>query len=165
MGASWFREPGYRKADPQNTATLLSKPFFPGAERPVGKRSVRCPLPYGPGKAIVTALINGWCMAQNLAYARVKRAASEFGDFGRLHEADMCDATTDEMIQAYTEGHEEQAHGGGLRIEGEGAPRELQGACSVRAWRRRRAARAGLHPQPQAACFQQAVVDRTPAHA
>jgi putative transposase len=32
---------------------------------------------------------------------------------------------TEEMIAAYIEGHEEQAHDGGFRIEGEDAPREL----------------------------------------
>ena len=47
-----------------------------------------------PGKVTVTAFLNGWCPAQNLAFERAKRAAAEFGDKVVFREIDTSDRET-----------------------------------------------------------------------
>jgi len=87
MRASWFSKQGYVKADRRGVAVLLWKPFVAGATPPRWYRNERKPQPV-PGKVAVTAFVNGWCMAQNLAYERAKRAAAEFGDKVVFREID-----------------------------------------------------------------------------
>ena len=87
MKASWFRKQGYVKADRDGMAVLLWKPFAYGAEPPRWLKRKRKPQTT-PGKVTVTAFVNGWCMGQNLAYERAKRAAAEFGDSVLFREID-----------------------------------------------------------------------------
>ena len=42
-------------------------------------------------KTLVSAFVNGWCLAQNLIYERAKRAALEFGDKVVFREIDTSD--------------------------------------------------------------------------
>ena len=58
---------------------LLWKPFTEDAIQPKWIKQKKKPEKI-PGKATVTAFINGWCPAQNIVFERAKRAASEFGD-------------------------------------------------------------------------------------
>ncbi|MFC1958858.1 hypothetical protein ACFLV6_02975, partial [Chloroflexota bacterium] len=54
------------------------KPFTQDAKPPeLMKRKKKPELI--PGKVAVTSFVNGWCMAQNLAFERAKRAAVKFG--------------------------------------------------------------------------------------
>lgn len=76
MKASWFRKHGYKAADREGMMSLLWKPFTPDARPPRWIRQKKKPAGQ-PGKVVVTAFVNGWCMAQNLAYERAKRAAAE----------------------------------------------------------------------------------------
>jgi len=81
MRASWFKKRGYVKIDQQGFLgeALLWKPFTQGATPP---RLIKPKKRPGilPGKVAVTALLNGWCPAQNMIFERAKRAAAEFGD-------------------------------------------------------------------------------------
>ncbi|HOW86540.1 MAG TPA: GNAT family N-acetyltransferase [Candidatus Aminicenantes bacterium] len=79
MRASWFKKHGYRKADALGMQVLLWKPFAADAEPPRWIRDKKRPEPE-PGKVAVTALVNGWCPAMNMAFERAKRAAAGFGD-------------------------------------------------------------------------------------
>lgn len=79
MRASWFRRHGYRRADRRGLASLVWKPFVPGAEPPAWPAATgRRPEPVA-GKVIVTGCVSGWCPAQNLAFERARRAAAPFG--------------------------------------------------------------------------------------
>lgn len=88
MKASWFKKHGYHKADRQGISVLLWKSFTDDATPPrwFPKRTEQ--LDRVPGKVTVTALVNGWCLAQNLVYERAKRAAMEFGDKVVFQEID-----------------------------------------------------------------------------
>jgi GNAT superfamily N-acetyltransferase len=91
MRASWFRRHGYRRADRRGLVSLVWKPFADGAEPPrwpaaTGKR----PEP-APGKVVVTACMNGWCPAMNLAFERARRAAVPFGDAVEVRRVDTFD--------------------------------------------------------------------------
>ena len=81
MKASWFKKQGYTKVDKQGLlgGVLLWKPFTDDAVPPKWIKQKKKPEMI-PGKVTVTAFLNGWCPAQNLAFERAKRAASEFGD-------------------------------------------------------------------------------------
>ncbi len=88
MKASWFRKQGYRNADRQGISQLLWKPFTDDAQPPrwfpkTGKQ----PEPVD-GKVDVTAFTSGWCMVQNLAYERAKRAAADLGEAVEFREID-----------------------------------------------------------------------------
>jgi len=94
MRASWFRRHGYRKADRKGLAALLWKPFAADAVAPrwlaeTGKR----PEPV-PGKVAITACLNGWCPAQNLAFERARRAAAPHGEKVELRLVDTSDRAT-----------------------------------------------------------------------
>jgi len=78
MRASWFRKHGYRKADKIGMQILLWKPFADDAVAPKWIREKKKPET-APGKVTVTAFIDGWCPAVNMAVERAKRAVSEFG--------------------------------------------------------------------------------------
>ena len=89
MKASWFKKHGYRKADRNGLSVLLWKPFTADARPPrwfTKKKKLPDPV---PGKVNVTAFVNGWCMAMNLAVERVRRAASELGDRVVYREIDV----------------------------------------------------------------------------
>lgn len=81
MKASWFRKHGYTKVDKQGFLgqVLLWKPFTGEAIPPKWIKQKKKPEMI-PGKVTVTALLDGWCPAQNLVFERAKRAASELGD-------------------------------------------------------------------------------------
>ncbi len=87
MKASWFRKQGYIKADRDGMAVLLWKLFADSAQPPRWFKRKRKPQTT-PGKVTVTAFVNGWCMGQNLAYERAKRAAAELGDRVLFREID-----------------------------------------------------------------------------
>ncbi|MFH0964107.1 MAG: GNAT family N-acetyltransferase [Planctomycetota bacterium] len=93
MRASWFKKQGYFKADRQGLAVLLWKSFADGATPPRWFKSKRRPE-LVPGKVKVTAFVHGWCMGQNLAYERAKRAAAEFGDKVLFCEIDALERQT-----------------------------------------------------------------------
>ncbi|MBN2030527.1 GNAT family N-acetyltransferase [bacterium] len=79
MKASWFKKQGYRKVDRQGIQVLLWKPFMQDAIPPKWIRQKKKPEKQ-KGKVVVTALLNGWCSAQNIIFERAKRAAAELGD-------------------------------------------------------------------------------------
>jgi len=79
MRASWFKKRGYKPADKMGMQVLLWKPFSEDARPPRWIRQKKTPETT-PGKVTVTALLNGWCPAMNMAFERARRAASEFGD-------------------------------------------------------------------------------------
>ncbi len=80
MRASWFKRHGYRKAERQGVSLLMWKPFASDAKPPRWyPKGKTLPEPV-PGKVNVTAFVNGWCMAMNLAVERARRAAQEVGD-------------------------------------------------------------------------------------
>jgi GNAT superfamily N-acetyltransferase len=94
MRASWFKRHGYRAVDRRGLSTLVWKPFAAGAEPPrwlpvTGKR----PDP-APGKVVVSACVNGWCPAQNLAFERARRAAACHGDAVEVRQVDTGDRAT-----------------------------------------------------------------------
>jgi GNAT superfamily N-acetyltransferase len=93
MRASWFRKQGYVNADKMNGAVLLWKPFTDDATPPRWIRRKKTPQPK-PGRVTVTAFTHGWCIGQNLAYERAKRAAAEFGDDVVFEEVDTMDRST-----------------------------------------------------------------------
>ena len=90
MKASWFKKHGYTKVDRQGMAVLLWKPFTDEAVPPKWIKQKKKPETI-PGKVTVTAFLNGWCPAQNLAFERAKRAALEFGDEVVFHGIDTFD--------------------------------------------------------------------------
>jgi GNAT superfamily N-acetyltransferase len=94
MRASWFRSHGYRTADRRGLSALLWKPFTEEACPPhwlpeTGKR----PEP-AKGKVVVTACLNGWCPAQNLAFERTRRAAAPFGERVEIRRIDTAERET-----------------------------------------------------------------------
>ncbi len=78
MKASWFRKHGYRAADRDGIMSLRWKPFVPDAQPPRWTRRKR-KLSGERGKVLVESFNSGWCMAQNQAHERAKRAAAEVG--------------------------------------------------------------------------------------
>ena len=94
MKASWFKKQGYRKADRQQIALLLWKPFSDAALPPRWYARGREKIEQVPGKVTVTAYVNGWCMAKNLVYERSKRAAEELGDRVVFREIDTSGRAT-----------------------------------------------------------------------
>jgi predicted N-acetyltransferase YhbS len=80
MRSSWYRKHGYRNAARQGLSMLVWKPFFTEARAPRWMALRPKPLALVAGKVTVTAFVNGWCMAQNLAVERARRAAFELGD-------------------------------------------------------------------------------------
>jgi len=91
MRARWFRRHGYRRADRRGLSVLLWKPLVPEARPPrwlpeTGKRPERL-----AGKVVVTACASGWCMGQNLALERARRAAARYGERVELRVIDTCD--------------------------------------------------------------------------
>jgi GNAT superfamily N-acetyltransferase len=90
MRASWFRKHGYKKADKLGLQVLLWKPFIDNAVAPKWIRQKKRPET-APNRVTVTAFIDGWCPAMNMAIERAKRAASEFGgkvDFQAVNTLD-----------------------------------------------------------------------------
>jgi len=79
MRASWFKKRGYKPADKMGMQVLLWKPFSEDARPPRWIKPRKTPETT-PGKVTVTALLNGWCPAMNMAFERARRAASELGD-------------------------------------------------------------------------------------
>jgi hypothetical protein len=79
MRASWFKKQGYKKVDKDGMVVLLWKPFSEDAKPPRLIRQKKKPE-LQPGKVVMTALLNGWCPGQNLAFERAKKACNEFGD-------------------------------------------------------------------------------------
>jgi GNAT superfamily N-acetyltransferase len=90
MKASWFRKHGYRKVDRQGIQVLAWKPFTGDAAPPRWIRQRKKPEAT-PGMVTVTAFVNGWCMTQNLAFERAKRAAAELGDAVLFRAIDTSD--------------------------------------------------------------------------
>ncbi len=93
MKASWFRKQGYRKVDKDGMQVLLWKPFTGDAIPPKWIRQKKKPETT-PGKVTVTAFLNGWCPAQNLAYERAKRASTELGGKVEFQMIDTFDRDT-----------------------------------------------------------------------
>ncbi len=89
MKASWFRKQGYKKVDNNGFLgeVLLWKPFAEDAKPPKLIKLKKKPESI-PGKIEVTAFNSGWCMGQNLALERAKRAAAEFGSDVVFQEID-----------------------------------------------------------------------------
>lgn len=87
MKASWYKKHGYKKIDKQGMMTLVWKPFAVDAIPPKWIREKKKPEKI-PCQVTVTAFVNGWCPAQNLAYERAKRAAAELGEKVVFHEID-----------------------------------------------------------------------------
>jgi hypothetical protein len=81
---------GYKKADNQNMAVLLWKPFSGDASPPKWIREKKKPQKV-PGEVTVTAFLNGWCPAQNMVFERAKRAAAEFGDNVKFRDINTFD--------------------------------------------------------------------------
>jgi GNAT superfamily N-acetyltransferase len=79
MKASWFKKQGYTRVDRQGMQVLLWKPFADEAVAPKWIKQKKKPGAM-PGQVTVTAFLNGWCPAQNLAFERAKRSAFELGD-------------------------------------------------------------------------------------
>ena len=97
MKASWFRKRGYRPVDRDGIAILMWKPFTDDAEPPRWIKQRKKPV-RTPGKVTVTSFVNGWCMAQNIAHERAKRAATEFGD---LVEHQVFDTFDEEVFEEW----------------------------------------------------------------
>jgi len=93
MRASWFKKQGYKPIDRLGLQVLLWKPFNNEAIPPKWIRQKKKPLGE-EGKVTVSAFINGWCPAQNIAFERAKRAAAEFEDKVVFQEYRTCDRDT-----------------------------------------------------------------------
>jgi GNAT superfamily N-acetyltransferase len=91
MKASWFRRHGYRRADRRGIAALVWKPFAGDATPPAWPPQTGRAPELDARKVVVTACVNGWCPAQNLALERARRAAAPFGDRVELRTVDTCD--------------------------------------------------------------------------
>ena len=87
MKASWFKKQGYAKADKNGMAVLMWKQFSPEAQAPRWIKEKKRPALI-PGKVVVSSYVTGWCMVQNLAYERAKRASSMFPDKVVFQEID-----------------------------------------------------------------------------
>jgi len=90
MKASWFRKHGYQKADRVGMAALVWKPFMEDAEPPRLLRPAKRPGRSESG-VTVTALCHGWCMAQNIACERARRASEAHGDEVTFRLVDTAD--------------------------------------------------------------------------
>jgi N-acetylglutamate synthase-like GNAT family acetyltransferase len=90
MKASWFKKQGFVKVDKNGMAVLMWKPFSPDAQAPRWIKERKRPAPI-PGKVVVSSFVSGWCMVQNLAYERAKRASSMFPDKVVFQEFDTTD--------------------------------------------------------------------------
>lgn len=90
MRASWFKKQGYKAVDRLGMQVLLWKPFVNDAAPPRWIRQRKKPEA-SPGKVTVSAFINGWCPAQNIAIERAKRASAELGDKVLFREYDTSD--------------------------------------------------------------------------
>lgn len=87
MRAAWFRKQGYSQVDSDGMMKLLWKSFSPEALPPRWPKAKKKPL-LETGKVVVTAIRNGWCPGQNLAYERAKRASQGFLEAVSFHEID-----------------------------------------------------------------------------
>ncbi len=89
MKASWFKKHGYEKVDSKGflEEVLLWKPFTEDAKPPELIRQKK-KLERIPGKVAITAFLSGWCMAQNLAFERTKRATAKYGSDVEFTEID-----------------------------------------------------------------------------
>lgn len=112
MRASWFKKHGYRKADALGLQVLLWKPFAPDAAPPRWIREKKKPAP-GSGKVGVTALLNGWCPAMNMAFERARRAAAEFDDKVEFRAVDTSDRA---VFKAWGEPDAIYVDGQGIRL-------------------------------------------------
>jgi len=79
MRASWFKRHGYVPVDRNGIALMLWKPFSSDATPPRWIRERKKPLPLA-GRVTVTAMVSGWCPAQNIICERARRACGEFGE-------------------------------------------------------------------------------------
>jgi N-acetylglutamate synthase-like GNAT family acetyltransferase len=89
MKASWFKKHGYKKVDKEKGMVLLSKSFSEDAPIPKWIRPKKKPGKI-QGKVNVTAFLNGWCPAGNVAYERARRASEELGDKVQFNVIDTC---------------------------------------------------------------------------
>ena len=87
MKASWFKKQGFVKADKKGLAVLMWKPFSPEAQAPRWTKERKRPATV-PGKVVVSSFVSGWCMVQNLAYERAKKASLMFPDKVIFQEID-----------------------------------------------------------------------------
>ena len=85
MRASWFKRNGYRVTDKDGIIRLLWKPFDETSVSPSFIKQRKKP-DLKPGKVSISLFLNGWCPAQNMAYERTKRAASDFKDYIEISE-------------------------------------------------------------------------------
>ncbi|MFC2056808.1 GNAT family N-acetyltransferase [Chloroflexota bacterium] len=92
MKASWFRKQGFTKVDQQGFLgqVLLWKPFTDDAIPPKWIKQRKKPKVI-PGQVTVTAFLNGWCPAQNLAFERAKKVAAKFGSDVVVQQIDTFD--------------------------------------------------------------------------
>jgi hypothetical protein len=79
MRASWFRKQGYKTVDKSGMIRLLWKPFSPDAIPPRFIKPKRTPE-LAPGKVNVSVFLNGWCLAQNMVYDRIKKIIVDYLD-------------------------------------------------------------------------------------
>jgi len=81
MKASWFRKQGYIPVDKQGflEQVLFWKSFAGDTIPPKWIKPKKKPE-MAPGKAAVTASLNGWGPSQNLVFEKAGRATSGFGD-------------------------------------------------------------------------------------
>ena len=90
MRAAWFAKHGYRAVARDGISQLLWKPFVPEATPPRWNTQQKSPA-LTPGKVTVTALVNGWCPAQNITFERAKRASAALGDKVDFQEINTLD--------------------------------------------------------------------------
>ncbi|MGA1873668.1 MAG: GNAT family N-acetyltransferase [Thermoplasmatota archaeon] len=93
MKASYFKKHGYRKVDKERGLVLLLKPFSEDVAPPRWIRPRKKPQAM-EGKVKVTAFLNGWCPAGNLAFERAKRASRELGEGVVFEVIDTSDTAT-----------------------------------------------------------------------
>ena len=93
MRASWFRKQGYMKVDKEKGMVLLLKPFSKDVVHPKWMRPKKVP---GTtlGRVNVTAFLNGWCPAGNIAFERARKVSKEFGSIIDFNVIDTKDAET-----------------------------------------------------------------------
>lgn len=90
MMSSWFEKHGYSIVDTHKIQALLWKPFSDDAIPPKWITQRKTPETI-TGKVVVTALLNGWCPAQNRIFEIAKKTASEFGDMVIFRELNTSD--------------------------------------------------------------------------
>lgn len=79
MRASWFKRHGYKVVGKNGLMRVMWKPFNDKAIPPKFIKPKQKPVKQ-KDKVEITAFVNGWCPAQNIAYERAKKASIEFGD-------------------------------------------------------------------------------------